>query len=86
MDPSLQQILFSQFGSGASPGGHVADCFRGIVMYGVCGPFEYFHTHLPHLLLSVSRTRWPSRMHAGPDTFLASGVHGFALADLSTQN
>lgn len=49
VDPSLQHILVSQFGSGTNPGGHVTNWSIG--MCGVNGHFEYFHTHRPHLKL-----------------------------------
>lgn len=53
-----------------------------MVIFGVDGPLEYFHTHLPHFRLCVSETRWPSLMHVGPATFLSSGLHGIAAVNL----
>ncbi len=58
--PELQQIFGEQSGSGTNPGGHVTISFGTIVISGVEGPLEYFHTHLPHFRLCVSETLLPS--------------------------
>lgn len=80
--PELQQFLGDQSGSGDNPGGHVTISFGTIVMSGVEGPLEYFHTHLPHFRLRVSETLWPSLMHMGPETLLSSGLHAIAAVNL----
>lgn len=81
VEPVLQQISVAQFGSGANPGGHVTISLYVIGVY-VDGPLIYFHTHLPHPRVCASVTRCPSPTQVGPDTALASGLHGIAVTVL----
>lgn len=82
VEPVLQHIFVAQFGSGANPGGHVTISLYVTGMYDVDGPLIYFHTHLPHPKVCASVTRCPNSMQVGPDTVLASGLHGIAMTVL----
>lgn len=48
VEPNLQQIHGAQFDSGATLGGHLTISLGAMVICSVKGPFDYFHTHLPH--------------------------------------